>query len=49
MNEKIKELEAMIVVLLKRIEKLEGKRKMYTYQTLLEELRKDAYKLLAKE
>lgn len=47
MNEKIKELEAMIIVLLKRVEKLEGKQKMYTYNTLLDELRKDAQKLVS--
>lgn len=45
-NEKIKELEAMIIYLSKRIEKLEGKSRIANASTYLRELKNEASKIL---
>lgn len=45
-SEKIKELEAMIVHLTKRIEKLEGRTRLANFSTYIDELRKEAMRLL---
>lgn len=45
MDEKIKELEAMLVVLAKRIEKLEKRRRIAPDSSYLKELKTDAAKI----
>lgn len=45
-SEKIRELEAMIVHLTKRIEKLEGRSRLAGLSSYLTELRREAQKLL---
>ena len=45
-SEKIAELEAMVVVLSKRIEKLEGRTRLAPSSTYLNELKREAKKLL---
>ena len=46
-EEKTKELEAMIIYLTKRIEKLEGKTRMANPSTYLRELKSEAFKILS--
>jgi hypothetical protein len=46
MEEKIKELEAMIVHLAKRLEKAEGKSRIAPDNSYLKELKKEAQKIL---
>ena len=48
MEERIKELEAMIVILVKRIEKLEGKNRIAPESSYLKELRAEAQKIVSK-
>ena len=45
-TEKTKELEAMLISLLKRIEKLEGRSRMANASTYLSELKTEASKIL---
>lgn len=45
-DEKIKELEAMVIHLTKRIEKLEGRSRMTPWSTYLKELQEEASKIL---
>ncbi|WP_185284943.1 hypothetical protein [Elizabethkingia anophelis] len=45
-SDKIRELEAMIVHLTKRIEKLEGRSRMAGISSYLSELRREAQRLL---
>ena len=45
-NEKTQELEAMLVHLSKRIEKLEGRSRMAPWSTYLKELKNEASKIL---
>lgn len=45
-DEKIKELEAMIIYLSKRIEKLEGRTRMAPWSSYLKELKLEASKIL---
>ncbi len=45
-KEKTQELEAMLVHLSKRIEKLEGRSRMASWSTYLQELKKEASKIL---
>ena len=45
-NEKIKELQAMVIHLTKRIEKLEGRSRLANASTYLTELKNEASKIL---
>jgi hypothetical protein len=45
-SKKINELEAMIVILAQRIEKLEGKTRLAPYSSYLNDLRNEAIKML---
>lgn len=45
-DEKIKELEAMLVHLSKRVEKLEGRFRSAPFSTYLKELKQEASKIL---
>lgn len=45
-DEKIKELQAMVIHLTKRIEKLEGKSRLANASIYLAELKKEAQKLM---
>lgn len=45
-NEKIQELEAMLIHLSKRIEKLEGRTRMAPWSSYLKELKQEASKIL---
>lgn len=46
MENEIKELQAMVIHLTKRIEKLEGKSRLANTSTYLSELKKEASKIL---
>lgn len=46
MNEKIKELEAMVIHLAKRVEKLEGRNRSAPWSSYLSELKQEASKIL---
>lgn len=45
-SERIKELEAMIIHLTKRIEKLEGRSRLASTGTYLDELKREAAKII---
>lgn len=48
MNEEVKELQAMIIHLVKRIEKLEGRHRSAPEKTYLKELKREASKISSK-
>ena len=48
MSEEVKELQAMIIHLAKRVEKLEGKKRIAPDTSYLKELKKEAIKISSK-